>query len=72
MLGDKVLDFGAETKCLGTIIDNQLTWFSHIELICSSFGQKVNQLKGLKYLTKDIPYSLFTLQVLFPPSLIAT
>ena len=66
MLGDKVLDFGAETKCLGTIIDNQLTWFSHIELICSSFGQKVNQLKGLKYLTKD------TLQSIYFTSIIPT
>ena len=66
MLGDKVLDFGAETKCLGTIIDNQLTWFSHVELICSSFGQKVNQLKGLKYLTKD------TLQSIYFTSIIPT
>ena len=70
MLGNKVLDFGAETKCLGIIIDNQLTWLSHIELICSSFAQKVNQLKGLKYLRKDTLQSIH-FRVLFPPSLIA-
>ena len=52
MLGNKVLDFGTETKCLGIIIDNQLSWLSHLELICRSFGQKVNQLKRFKYLTK--------------------
>ena len=52
MLGNKVLDFGTETKCLGIIIDNQLSWLSHLELICRSFDQKVNQLKRLKYLTK--------------------
>ena len=52
MLGNKVLDFGTETKCLGIIIDNQLSWLSHLELICRSFGQKVNQLKRLKYLIK--------------------
>ena len=52
MLGNKVLDFGTETKCLRIIIDNQLSWLSHLELICRSFGQKVNQLKRLKYLTK--------------------
>ena len=28
MLGNKVLDFGTETKCLGIIIDNQLSWLS--------------------------------------------
>ena len=38
------------TKCLGIIIDNQLSWLGHIELICRSFGQKENQLKRLKYL----------------------
>ena len=39
--------------CLRIIFDNPLSWLSHIELICRSFGQKVNQLKRLKYLTKD-------------------
>lgn len=59
MLGNKVLDFVTETKCLGIIfIDNQLSWLSHIELICRSFGQKVNQLKRLKYLTKDTLQSI--------------
>ena len=48
-----------ETKCLGIIIDNQLSWLSHIELICRSFGQKVNQLKRLKYLTKDTVQSIY-------------
>ena len=52
---NKVLDF---VKCLG-IIDNQLSWLSDIELICRSFGQKVNQLKRLKYLTKDTVQSIY-------------
>ena len=33
MLGNKVLDFVTETKCLGIIIDNRLPWLSHIEFI---------------------------------------
>ena len=67
MLGNKVLDFVTETKCLGIIIDNQLSWLSHIELICGSFGQKVNQLKRLiKYLTKN------TLQSIYCTSIIPT
>ena len=48
LIGNKVLDFVTETKCLGIVIDNQLSWLSHIELICMSFGKKVNQLKRLK------------------------
>ena len=63
MLGNKVLDF---VKCLGIIIDNQLSWLSDIELICRSFGQKVNQLKRLKYLTKE------TLQPIYFTSIIPT
>ena len=38
MFSLKVLDVVTETKCLGIIIDNQLSWLSHIELICRSFG----------------------------------
>ena len=35
-----------------------MSWLSHIELICRSFGQLVNQLKRLKYLTKDTLQSI--------------
>ena len=59
MLGNKVFDFVTEAKCLGIIIDNQLSWLSHIELIFRSFGQKVNQLKRHKYLTKDTLQSIY-------------
>ena len=63
MLGNKVLDFVTETKCLGIIIDNQLSWFSHIELICRSFGQKVYQLKMHKCLTKDTLQSIYFISI---------
>ena len=59
MVGNKVLDFVTETKCLGIIIDNQLSWLSHMELICRSFGKKVNQLKRHKYLAKDTLQSIY-------------
>ena len=45
--------------CSRIIVDNQLSWLSHFELICRSFGQKVNQLKRLKYLTKDTLGSIY-------------
>ena len=59
MLGNTVSDFVTETKCLGIIIDNRLPWLSHIEFICRSFGQKVNLVKRLKYLTKDTLQSIY-------------
>ena len=46
MLRNKVLDYVTGAKCLGIIIDNQLSWLSHIELICRSFGQKVSAKKA--------------------------
>ena len=53
MLGNKVLKFVNKFKCLGITIDNQLSCHSQIEVICKSFVQKENQLKRLKYLSKD-------------------
>ena len=49
-LGDKILDVVYETRCLGVIIDSQLSWNSHVENLCKSFGKKVKQLKRFKYL----------------------
>ena len=64
MLGNKVLDFGTETKCLGIIIDNQLTWLSHVELICSSFSEsksaKRAQIFNNGYLTVYLLYKYYT------------
>ena len=49
-LGDKILDVAYETRCLGVIIDSQLSCNSHLEHLCKSFGKKVKQLKRFKYL----------------------
>ena len=66
MLGNKVVKFVTETRCLGVVIDNQLSWHSHVESVCKSFGQKVNELRQLKYLTKD------TLQTIYFTSIVPT
>ena len=44
------MDVAYETRCLGVIIDSQLSWNSHLEHLCKSFGKKVRQLKRFKYL----------------------
>lgn len=50
-LGDKILDVVYETRCLGIVIDSQLSWNSHLEHLCKSFGKKVKHLKRFKYLS---------------------
>ena len=52
-LGDKILNVVHETRCLEVIIDSQLSWNSHAEHLCKSFGKKVRQLKRFKYLPKS-------------------
>ena len=52
-LGDKILNVVHETRCLGVITDPQLSWNSHSEHLCKSFGKKVRQLKRFKYLPKS-------------------
>lgn len=37
-LGDNILDFVYETRCLGVIIDSQLSWNSHSEHLFKSLG----------------------------------
>ena len=63
ILGNKVLYFVTETNCLGIVIDNQLAWFSHIDLICRSFGKKSAkkaQVFNKGYLTVYLPYKYYS------------
>lgn len=50
------------TTCLlvGFVIDNRLTWSSHIDVVKTSFSQKVAALKRMRHLPKDalLPGSL--------------
>ena len=54
-LGDNILNVVYETRCLGVIIDSQLSWTSHLEHLCKSFGKKVRQLKRFKYFSSIAP-----------------
>ena len=65
-LGDKILNVVSEARCLGVIIDSQLSWNSHSEHLCKSFGKKVGQLKRFKYL----PIS--TLETIYFSSIVPT
>ena len=65
-LGDKILNIVSETRCLGVIIDSQLSWNSHSDHLCKSFGKKVGQLKRFKYL------STRTLETIYFSSIVPT
>ena len=65
-LGDKILNVVSETRCLGVIIDSQLSWNSHSDHLCKSFGKKVGQLKRFKYL------STRTLETIYFSSIVPT
>ena len=65
-LGDNILDFVYETRCLGVIIDSQLSWNSHSEHLFKSFGKKVRQLKRFKYLPTS------TLEKIYVSSIVPT
>ena len=65
-LGDKILNVVSETRCLGVIIDSQLSWNSHSEHLCKFFGKKVRQLKRFKYLPTS------TLETIYFSSIVPT
>jgi len=65
-LGDKILNVVSETRCLGIIIDSQLSWNSHTEHLCKSFGKKVRQFKRFKYLPTS------TLETIYFSSIVPT
>ena len=65
-LGDKILNVVSETRCLGIIIDSQLSWNSHTEHLCKSFGKKVKQFKRFKYLPTS------TLETIYFSSIVPT
>ena len=65
-LGDKILNVVSETRCLGIFIDSQLSWNSHTEHLCKSFGKKVKQFKRFKYLPTS------TLETIYFSSIVPT
>lgn len=65
-LGDKILNVVSQTRCLRVIIDSQLSWNSHSEHLCKSFGKKERQLKRFKYLPTS------TLETIYFSSIVPT
>ena len=53
--GNLTLDFTDVAKSLGVLIDNRLTWDSHIKRLSKSFSAQLKMLKGMKYLPVNVP-----------------
>ena len=60
--GNLTLDFTDVAKSLGVLIDNRLTWDSHIKKLSKSFSAQLKMLKRMKYLPvnqlKDIYFKM--------------
>ena len=65
-LGDKIVNFVSETRCLGVTIDSKLSWNNHSEHLCKSFGKKVKQIRRFKYLPTS------TLETIYFTSIVPT
>ena len=65
-LGNKIVNFVSETRCLGVTIDSKLSWNNHSEHLCKSFGKKVKQIRRFKYLPTS------TLETIYFTSIVPT
>ena len=52
--GVKILDVVYGTRSVGVIIDSQLSWNSHMDHLCRSFGTQMRQLKRFKYIYQRV------------------
>ena len=48
--GNNFINIVSHTTCLGLVIDNRLTWATHVHRVKKSFAQKVGALKRMKKL----------------------
>ena len=53
------------TRCLGLELDDKLSWLPHVTELTKSFVQKVNLLKSLRFLPKDVRLD-FYFKVILP------
>ena len=48
--GEDTIEFKQESKCLGVVIDNRLSWKPQVEAVCKKFLSKIRFLRRLKSL----------------------
>ena len=60
-LGDNDIKFVAKSKCLGMILDSQLSWKLQIGKVKTDMSCKIKKLKLMRYLPKEVLSSVFKL-----------
>ena len=74
--GESSIQFNEQSKCLGVIIDNKLSWKPQVNAVCTQFAAKLKQLKSLKGLPskvlEDIYYKAIISTVSYCTSIWAT
>ena len=58
-LGDNDIKFVAKSKCLGMILDSQLSWKLQIEKVKTDMSCKIKKLKLMRYLPKEVLSSVY-------------
>ena len=52
--GESTILFKDQSKCLGVIIDNKLSWRPQVDAVCKQYATKLKQLKRLKGLPRKV------------------
>ena len=63
-LGKSFINIVSHTTCLGLVIDNRLTWATHIDHVKKSFAQKVGELKRMKKLQVKVMEEIYFKSIL--------
>ena len=58
-LGDNDIKFVEKSKCLGMMIDSQLSWKLQIEKVKTDMSCKIKKLKLMRYLPKEVLSSVY-------------
>ena len=62
--GEKIIEYKSSSKCLGIIIDSNLSWQEHIKSLLKSFNKKIAVLRRIKFLPSSILQTIYFRTVL--------
>ena len=66
--GESSIKFNEQSKCLGVIIDNKLSWKPQVNAVRTQFAAKLNQLKSLKGLPSKVLEEIYYKAIIFTVS----
>ena len=57
--GESTIQFKEQSKCLGVITDNKLSWRPQVGAVCKQYAIKLKQLNRLKGLPSKVPEEIY-------------